>query len=278
MSCEYGDLLIGVSTDEGHTWSAPIRLFNGSNARERGPHKAPMPVTAHEGRLYTAIDYGSWKYGGHDSCILSADEDSDLLCPDSWHLTQPLSFDPSWENMPQGTLKGCLEGNAIVAPDGGIVNLLRLQQNAALPNGGNAVLLRFMDADAPLRFDRIINFPLGANSKFVVLQEEGWYIAVGNEFYDSSQPSARNILSVALSQDLCSWEVVERVVDMRDQDASLVAFQYPDAQMVGDDLLILSRTAMNGANSYHNNNFITFHAVRNFRARLRNAAEGTERQ
>ena len=54
-------------------------------------------------------------------------------------------------------------------------------------------------------------------------------------------------------------------MDLRGEDSSLVAFQYPDAQIVGDDLLILSRTAINGADSYHNSNMITFHAVRHFR-------------
>ena len=35
--------------------------------------------------------------------------------------------------------------------------------------------------------------------------------------------------------------------------------------MVGDDLLALSRTAFNGAHSFHDSNFITFHRISNFR-------------
>ena len=265
MACEYGDLLIGVSDDEGRSWSPPVRLFNGSNAQEAGPHKGPMPVILHQGRLYTAIDYGAWEHGGHDSCILSADANADLLRPASWHLTQPLAFDRTWPGLPQGPLKGCLEGNALVAPDGGVVNLLRLQQPAARPCGGQAVMLRYVAADAPLAFDRVVDFPLGASSKFVALRDGDAYIAVGNEFYDPSRPAARNVLSVAVSRDLVSWRIARRVVDLRGEDSSLVAFQYPDAQIVGDDLLILSRTAINGADSYHNSNMITFHAVRHFR-------------
>lgn len=268
MACEYGDLLIGVSEDEGHTWSAPVRLFNGSNAQEIGPHKAPMPVILHDHRLYTAIDYGAWKYGGHDNCILSVDADADLLNPANWHLTAPLAFDHGWDGLPQGTLKGCLEGNAVVAPDGGVVNILRLQQNAASPNGGQAVMLRLRSADAPLQFERVIDFPLGASSKFVILQENRHYIAVGNEFFDESRPGARSVLSVAVSRNLTDWTVVCRAVDMREADSTMVAFQYPDAQMVGNDLLILSRTAINGADSYHNSNMITFHAIKDFRALL----------
>lgn len=274
MACEYGDLLIGASEDQGHTWSPPVRLFNGSNAREIGPHKGPMPVILHENRLYTAIDYGSWKYGGHDNCILSADADADLLRPDSWHLTQPLAFDPVWPGLPVGPKMGCLEGNAVVMPDGGVGNLLRLQQTAAQPCGGRAVLLRYCGADAPLAFDRTVDFPLGASSKFVVLRDGKGYLAVGNEFYDTARPAARNVLSVAVSRDLAHWRIARRVVDQRKADSTQVAFQYPDAQLVGDDLLILSRTAMNGANSYHNSNMITFHAVRGIRKSL---AEGDEK-
>ena len=64
------------------------------------------------------------------------------------------------------------------------------------------------------------------------------------------------------------WAIVCRAVDMREADSTMVAFQYPDAQMVGNDLLILSRTAINGADSYHNSNMITFHAIKDFRALL----------
>jgi hypothetical protein len=33
----------------------------------------------------------------------------------------------------------------------------------------------------------------------------------------------------------------------------------------GDDILYLCRTAVNGANSFHNSNFTTFHRIKNFR-------------
>lgn len=273
MACEYGDLLIGVSEDEGHTWSPPVRLFNGANAQERGPHKAPMPVISHAGRLYTGIDYGAWKYGGHDNCILSIREEDDLLRPENWHLTAPLPFDKAWPGLPQGPLKGCLEGNAVAGPDGAVYNMLRLQQNTAQPNGGQAVLLKYEDADRPLAFESAVDFPLGANSKFVVLKEGKWYIAVGNEYFSAETPTARTVLSVAVSSDLKSWWIVSRVADMRKADSGAVAFQYPDAQMVGRDLLILSRTAMNGANSYHNSNMITFHAIKDFYGALCGAEE-----
>lgn len=269
MACEYGDLLIGVSEDEGHTWQPPVRLFNGSNAKEIGPHKAPMPVISHEGWLYTAIDYGSWKYGSHDNCILSIREEDDLLNPANWHLTSPWAFDTFLPGMPVGKMTGCIEGNAVVAPDGSVVNVLRLGQADADPCGGNAVILKMKDPDEPLVFDQVISFPLGANTKFVVFREGNWYVAVGNEYYDASLPKARNVLSACISKDLVHWEVVERIVDERETDSKMVAFQYPDAVVWGNDLLVLSRTAWKGANNFHDANLITFHQVKNFRMHLK---------
>ena len=264
MSCEYGDLLIGSSDDEGRTWTPPVRLFSGTNAGEIGWHKAPMPIIKHEGMLYTAIDYGAWKYGGHANSIASCASDADLLDPRNWHMTTPLPFDDGVAGMPQGKLAGLLEGNAIVAPDGSIVNMLRLQQYAATPNVGNAVILRMVDRDKPLVQDRVIRFPLGASSKFVVLKMRNTYVAVGNEWHDTAQPAARNLLSVAISFDLENWQVVERVVDKSAEDCRKIAFQYPDMALVGDDLIILSRTAYGGAASFHDTNSITCHRVSNF--------------
>ena len=276
VSTEYGDLLIGASVDEGKTWSPPVRLFNGTNSREIGPHKAPMPVVEHEGRLYTGIDYGSWKYGSHDSAILSISVDAELLNPSDWSLTKPLAFDTQWPGLPGGALRGCLEGNAVVDPDGKIVNILRLEQYHAEIPCGHAVILEMIDSDKPLQFRKVIQFPLGANSKFVVLKDGGFYIAVGNEWIDHTVPRARNVLSLAVSKDLENWKVVKRIVDMRESSAAFTAFQYPDMQVYGDDLLVLSRTAWNGAHSFHDSNMVTFHRVENFRKYYSEASFWTE--
>jgi hypothetical protein len=112
--------------------------------------------------------------------------------------------------------------------------------------------------------DKVISFPLGASSKFVVLQMKNTYVAVGNEWHDTQRPAARNLLSVAISSDLENWRVVERVVDKRAEDSKKIAFQYPDMALVGDDLIILSRTAYGGAATFHDTNSITCHRVLNF--------------
>ncbi len=264
MSCEYGDLLIGVSDDEGKTWAPPVRLFSGANAQEVGWHKAPMPVIEHEGMIYTAIDYGAWKHGGHASCMASCAADADLLDPKNWHMTDPLPFDSTWEGLPGGKLSGLLEGNAVVAPDGGIVNMLRIQQYQAERRCGDAVILRMTDRDDKLAFDKVIDFPLGASSKFVTLKIKNTYVAVGNEWFNPKDGAERTLLSVAVSEDMEHWTVVERVVDRREDDRKIVGFQYPDMALVDNDLIVLSRTAFGGAHTFHDSNSITCHRIENF--------------
>ena len=83
-STEYGALLIFKSADSGKTWSKPAHIMDGGSRDEGGPHKAPMPVVNHNGRLWTAIDYGSWSTGGHASGVISIDADQDLMDPENW--------------------------------------------------------------------------------------------------------------------------------------------------------------------------------------------------
>ena len=73
---------------------------------------------------------------------------------------------------------------------------------------------------------------------------------------------------VAISKDLIHWQIAERVVDVREEDSNAVAFQYPDAVFDGDDLIVASRTAMNGAENYHNSNMITFHRISGFLSKV----------
>ncbi|MCH4209426.1 hypothetical protein [Bifidobacterium sp.] len=268
MSCEYGDLLVGRSADEGRTWGAPTVLFRGSgNADVGGFHKAPMPVVEVGGRLVTGVDYGSWETG-FANALLVGDVSGDLLDPSSWRLSELCMAD----QRPQGLRHvAALEGNAVVAPDGVVRNILRLQMDGSTPRFGKALMLKATGPNcAGLRFEGLSDFNGGSNSKFEIAYDEPsqTYLALANEIADPALPAARNILSLMASRDLRAFRVVTRVVDLGDCDPAWVAAQYPSFIMDGDDLLVVSRTAMNGADSYHNSNAITFHRVKNFRALL----------
>lgn len=275
MSTEYGDLLIGKSEDGGKTFGMPEVLFRGScSFMENGPHKAPMPVTSHAGRLWTAIDYGAWSKGGHASSLLSVDENADLLDASNWSLTKPLKYDPSWKGAVKGESRGLLEGSAVVSPNGDIYNFLGYRTGGCVPDKNRAVILKgsVEEPDKPLSFYKTVDF-YGNRSKFSVRYDDvsGMYFSVVNRIKEAGgdgPESKRNIASLSASPDLEHWRVLCDLLDYSNEDPEKVAFQYVDFLFDGEDLLFLSRTAFNRAASFHDSNYITFHKVKNFRGLL----------
>lgn len=269
-STEYGDLLIGASKDGGHTWSAPTRLISGSGqSAVGGVHKAPMPIVEKDGLLYTAIEWGGWERGGHASAMLTAAADSDLLIASNWQVTPLTHHDSGWSGAAQAPVKGMLEGNAVVGPDGRIMNLLRYAIGGCKPDFGRAVLLVFNGRDQAQTLDAVIDFP-GGVSKFCIQKDAatGRYISLVNRVTNPSTPSQRSVLSLASSGDLIHWQVHSDLIDYRSISAQEVGFQYVDFILEDKDLLYLSRTAFNHAHSFHDSNYITFHRLRDFRSLL----------
>ena len=70
------------------------------------------------------------------------------------------------------------------------------------------------------------------------------------------------------SDDMKNWVVVKDLIDKRNDDSDTVGFQYVDFEIEGDDIIFVSRTAINGAFSFHDNNYQTFHRITNFREML----------
>ena len=268
-STEYGDLLIGRSADGGKTFSMPTVLLRGSGHWQTpGWHKSAMPVIEHRGRLWTGLDYGAHAVGGHASLLLSADADANLTDAGSWRISEPLCYDPSWPGSVSGDSRGFLEGNAVVLPDGEIGNVLRYSTNMGRPTHGRIPILRGNSAEPEqaLSFEKYVPFP-GNLSKFDILFDpvSRYYYSIVNRIYNAQNPGARNLLSLVRSPDLESWETVTDLLDATGEDPRFVAFQYVSFLFSGEDLLYLCRTAVNGAQSYHDNNYITFHRLRNFR-------------
>lgn len=247
LSCstEYGDLLIGKSLDGGKTWGCPSVIARGScSSREDGFHKAPVPVVAAHSRLWSAVEYGCWAKGHYLNMLVSADENADLLNPDNWTITGPAEKNPIIEN------PCAIEGNVVIAPNGMIVNILRYNPNQALILKADA-----MHPEKPLEFYKLIDFPL-SHTKFEIHCKNEVYYAAGNQY------PMRNILSVYTSTDLENWVWKTDVVNCKDMNPELAAFQYPAFTFDGDDMILVSRTAYNGAANYHDNNYQTFHCIR----------------
>ena len=290
LNTDYTDLIIGKSTDEGKTWTSPVTLLRGENINRYGWHRGAMPFLENDGILYTSVEYGfvnayqhpteeqkkdayeidedpknrpdpaAWRCGdqvirlSHYAAVLSVSADADLLNPENWRVT-PLYF-PAEDDPRQ-----CIEGNILKLPDGRLYNFLRTIR------AGKSLLLKLDENDpregklSRVRLDE--SFPFSSQSKFDIKLDEksGYYIAFGSLY-----PYGRNVLAMAVSKDFNSWEVSYTVADGREHHNG---FSYPSWIFDRDDILLVSRTAYNGATDNHDTNMITFHKIKNFRQFLK---------
>ena len=271
VSTEYGDLLIGRSDDGGKSWGTPTVLLRGSGRRdEAGVHKNPQLVVAHNGRLWTSLEWGCWQRGGHSVMCASVDENADLLCAENWSFSDPVPYDPDWEGAAVGKSGGCLEGCMTVAPDGTLYNVLRYEIGKCKPSFGKAVVMRpdVIDPEAPMRFEGVIDFP-GNHAKFEILYDKraDRYFSIVS-YLDATHPKGRNLLSLISSKDLEHWSLVRHIWDYSHLPESQVGFQYVDFIIEGEDILLLSRTSFNGAANFHDANYSVFARLQNFRTWL----------
>lgn len=270
LSCstEYGDLLIGKSTDGGKTFSSPVTLLRGSNGKNGndGVHKNPQNMVVYNGRLYGSLEWGAWAnpVSGHSAMVMSCAVDDDLLVPENWSFSYPVSFDcftPELSGLKKPVMT--IEGTLAVSPEGKLLDIMRFGKR----NNILAYRVNTDDLDAPVEFDRLIHFEANF-SKFMIKYDEASkrYYSVATRLYDGCADMARNLLSLMTSPDLEHWTVACDILDYRTSDSAKVGFQYVDFEFDGDDIIFLCRTAFNNAASFHDSNYSTFHRIKNFRS------------
>ena len=266
-STEYGDLLIGKSTDGGKSFSAPVTLLRGSNGKNGncGVHKNPQNVLVYNGRLYNTLEWGAWKNTEyyHAAMVMSCNVEDDLLSPESWSFSEPVKYDPAWTGVAPDGFKGNIEGTLCVAPDGKLFNLMRYQTEEKKIL---AYAVNTEDADAPLVYSHPIDFPANL-SKFMIKKDEktGRYYSVATRRIDEPA-TRRNLLSLLASDDLLNWKVVCDLIDKRYDNVDKTGFQYVDFEIEGNDIIYLCRTAINEPHNYHDSNYSTFHRIKDFRS------------
>jgi hypothetical protein len=267
----HGDAVIRRSTDGGKTWTTPRDRDSGLLLKGQY-HCAPVPVVEHRGRLWRGMeDAGGGKEWGkrYRAMMLSAPADADLLRADSWTRSNWLERDPQWLD---GTFHAWLEGNALVTPEGRLVNVLRVDRR---PGGETAAVVRVSTDGKTATFDPregFIRFPGGATKCTIRRDPQSEvYWALSNHVpprHAGGRPAAtRNTLALIRSKDLKDWTV--RSIVLYHPDAARHGFQYVDWLFDGADLIAVSRTAYDdgqgGARNFHDANFLTFHRIRNFR-------------
>ena len=269
-----GHCVIRKSTDGGRTWTEAKDEDSGLLFPDISYHTAPVPVVIHNGRLWRAFEDektgGGWGYSFR-AFMMSAPVEADLLNASSWTVSNAIPRDPAWLD---GQFRGWLEGNAVLDPDGRMVNILRVNVEGPSRIAGKAALVHISDDGKTAAFDPktgFIDFPGGAK-KFTIRHD-----AKSNAYWSLSNPvmghternagSVRNTLALLRSEDLVDWEI--RCILLHHPDPIHHAFQYPDWVFDGDDMLVASRTAyddgIGGARNAHDANYLTFHRFENFR-------------
>jgi len=267
VSKEFGHVVIRRSADA-RTWTTPDSASTGRLTRGDGFHCAPVPVVEHAGRLFRAFENHHGR-GPFHALVASAPVDAELLDAASWTFTSEVPGDEAWLDR---HFSNWLEGNVVAAPDGTLVDILRVNTNIAVERA--AVLHVSADA-AHVSFDPaagFVDFP-GASKKFTIRfdAKSRSYWTLANAIHDpigkTRTEHVRNTLVLSSSADLTTWS--ERRVVLHHDDREKHAFQYVDWLFDGDDIVLVSRTAFDdaagGAHNFHDANYLTFHRLERFR-------------
>lgn len=273
----HGNAIIRKSVDGGVTWSTPSDASNGL-LKEGEYHCAPMPVIEHNGKLWRAMEdaAGPPKQWGkrYSAFMMSIALESDPMIASNWTSSNIMRFDSTYLN---GHFTGWLEGNAVVAPDGSIVDILRVDDRTTLDE--KAAIVNISADGKTATFDRdkgFVNFP-GGGKKFTIRYDprSKLYWTLSNFIPDDVKAankgkapgSIRNTLALLSSKDLVNWEFRKNL--LQHPDVVKHGFQYVDWLFDGKNILFLSRTAyddgLGGARNNHDANFLTFHKIKNFR-------------
>jgi hypothetical protein len=271
-----GDLVIRHFKAITQEWTTPTSKLTGLITDKTGRyHTAPTPTIEYNGRLWRAVEnqdganqiWPKW----FQAMMISAPVNSDLLNRDSWTLSNAMPYDSTYVN---GYFYGWLEGNAVLGPNNTMFNMLRVhtfdkyKERAAMVNlSSDGKTATFNSSTG------FVWFP-GGGKKFTIrydsLSKKYWSLANYVLPADEGKvqlDKVRNTLALISSDNLVNWKIDSTI--LHHDDTEFHGFQYADWQFDGNDIIAVSRTSyddgLDGANDFHNSNFLTFHRIEGFR-------------
>ena len=283
------------STDNGETWTTPTEEYGLLAPEYTGVHCAPTPVLFANGKIYRAFEEITMSGGAEifHAFMIWTDEGSDLLDPDVWQISGTYRLDEqSYRALVTDTrmqsVISALEGNAVLAPDGSIVDVLRINTGTTARHAEILVLNEQSKTLAPANFDGMLNqafveIPTG-NDKFTIRFDETtqYYLAfVNNKTAEVADYMQRNVLSLAISRDLVHWELVDTVLTDRTMMNYYVSmwhhgFQYVDWIFDGDDIIFVVRESMGDSINFHDTNYVTMYRMENYAEIIREFLEADQ--
>jgi len=274
----FGDIVICKSKDKGETWSDFSTLFEGPY------HTAPTSIVFKNGKIYKAFERNEGKhYRDFTSMVIVGDLSGDLTDPNNWKMSNAVTYpgNPSFfkfglynpNTKVRAGLPYWLEGN-VVEVKNEIKVLLRVE-TGGIPN--IAAVETLNEENLKLSFDFFIPFP-GGQCKFFIQYDSvsGYYWMTANQVTDHLRDplvlrkkgfkglpyQERRILNLYYSLDALNWFYAGTIAMSKN---IMEAFSYPSFTFDNNDILVLSRTSINGKNQ-HDTNMITLHKVRQFRS------------
>jgi len=286
------EVVISRSLDGGRTWADEVTLFAVRS------HNAPTTVTFQNGYVYRAfetIPFTGRSGGGRsswESFVVAGDLAADLLDPAAWRISPTLRFpgtprplnSRAYPAEPNNTEDCWIEGN-VISVQGQLRTMLRVHLQGRATVGMAAICNLDDDGESmDYRFDQFCPM-LGGQCKFHIVFDEVsqlfWTCVnpVTNTFspvdehlaaagFKGPPGNERRILWLLYSHDAENWFGAGCVAMSHKVSDS---FSYSSQLIVGDDLLVLARTSVNGLNQ-HDTNLITLHRVANFRRLALNLA------